>query len=69
MPTIGPTAVVALVRDASGGLSAGETGERFGMSRVSARRYLEHLTDVGLVVRATRYGGTGRPEVEYRRRS
>lgn len=50
------------------GLSAGEVGERLGMSRVSARRYLEHLTDAGLVARGTRYGGTGRPEVEYRRR-
>ncbi|MBI4940566.1 MAG: response regulator [Actinobacteria bacterium] len=49
-------------------LSAGEVGERLGMSRVSARRYLEHLTGAGLVDRATRYGGAGRPEVEYRRR-
>ena len=37
-----------------------------GASRVTARRYLEHLADCALVVRASRYGGTGRPEVEYR---
>ena len=64
-------AVVRLLEPPGGpapGLSAGEVGERLGMSRVSARRYLEHLTDAGLVARGTRYGGAGRPEVEYRRR-
>jgi response regulator of citrate/malate metabolism len=53
---------------AAGGpaLSAGQVGELTGMSRVTARRYLEHLCDRGLAQRATRYGGTGRPEIEYR---
>ena len=36
------------------------------MSRVTARRYLEHLVDAGLAVREPRYGGTGRPQLEYR---
>jgi response regulator of citrate/malate metabolism len=40
--------------------------EAIGASRVTARRYLEHLADTGLVERAPRYGGSGRPEVEYR---
>ena len=35
-------------------------------SRVTARRYLEHLSDRGMAERQPRYGGTGRPEVEYR---
>jgi response regulator of citrate/malate metabolism len=47
------------------GLSAGEVAERSGMSRVAARRYLEHLHATGLAVRRSRYGGSGRPEIEY----
>jgi response regulator of citrate/malate metabolism len=51
----------------AGGLamSATEVAERIGSSRVTARRYLEHLADTGMVDRTPRYGGTGRPEVEY----
>lgn len=48
------------------GQSASEVAEALGTSRVTARRYLEHLADSGLVVRHSRYGGGGRPEVEYR---
>jgi response regulator of citrate/malate metabolism len=58
-------AVIAALRDHPAGLSAAQTGERIGMSRVTARRYLEHLHDRGLARRTTRYGGTGRPEIEY----
>ena len=47
------------------GLSASEVAEALGASRVTARRYLEHLADHGLVDRRARYGGSGRPEVEY----
>ena len=49
------------------GVSAAEMANRIGASRVTARRYLEHLADTGQVVRSPRYGGPGRPEVEYRR--
>ena len=49
-----------------GVLSARELAERLDSSRVTARRYLEHLADIGVVTRAPRYGGSGRPEVEYR---
>jgi response regulator of citrate/malate metabolism len=48
------------------GLSAAELGARIGTSRVTARRYLEHLADAGRVARHSRYGAPGRPEVEYR---
>ncbi|MGY1823108.1 response regulator [Geodermatophilus sp. SYSU D00079] len=58
-------AVVAAVRT-SAGLSAAETAELIGASRITARRYLEYLADTGLVDRAPRYGGAGRPELEYR---
>lgn len=46
--------------------TAVEMGERVGVSRVTARRYLEHLAETGLAERALRYGTTGRPQVEYR---
>jgi response regulator of citrate/malate metabolism len=51
---------------APAGLSATELGARLSLSRVTARRYLEHLTDTGAAVRGQRYGAPGRPEVEYR---
>lgn len=57
--------VSAAVRT-EGALSAREAAERLGMSRVAARRYLEHLAAAGRVERAPRYGGQGRPETEYR---
>lgn len=56
--------VTAAVRD-DGPLSAGEAGDVLGMSRVAARRYLEHLADAGRVARSARYGTPGRPETEY----
>lgn len=52
-----------------GAASASEVGERLGSSRVTARRYLEHLAETGEVERVTRLGRAGRPEVEYRPRS
>lgn len=57
--------VVAALR-ASPGLSAAEVAARTGTSRVTARRYLEHLAQTGRVTRTPRYGAPGRPEVEYR---
>ncbi len=45
--------------------SASELAGKIGASRVTARRYLEHLADIGTVTRSTRFGKTGRPEVEY----
>ncbi|WP_345751670.1 response regulator [Microbacterium rhizophilus] len=46
-------------------VSAAELGEALGMSRVSARRYLERLVEAGLAARAPRYGHAGRPELLY----
>ena len=60
--------VRAAVREApSGAVSATELAAALDLSRVTARRYLEHLADTGVVERASRYGTPGRPEVEYRR--
>jgi response regulator of citrate/malate metabolism len=50
------------------GASAVEVADSSGTSRVTARRYLEYLHTRGIVVRGARYGGAGRPEVEYRLR-
>ena len=63
----GPTldAVVDVLRRSAGGLSAGAAGDVLGMSRVTARRYLEYLADNGLAVRQPRYGQVGRPELRY----
>lgn len=49
-------------------LSAGECAEIVGLSRVSARRYLEHFVAAGLLDVRLKYGGAGRPERRYRRR-
>ena len=50
-------------------VSAGTLAETLGMSRVSARRYLEHMVDAGLAVREPVYGQTGRPQVRYSTRT
>lgn len=49
----------------SGSVSATEVMAALGMSRVTARRYLEYLADAGIASRAPRYGTPGRPENEY----
>ncbi|MCU1547413.1 MAG: response regulator [Arthrobacter sp.] len=47
-------------------VSASEVMDALGMSRVTARRYLEYLADAGAASRTARYGAPGRPENEYR---
>lgn len=58
--------VTRVLRSAVGGCSASEVADLVGASRVTVRRYLEHLADTGAAVRGSRYGGSGRPQVEYR---
>jgi response regulator of citrate/malate metabolism len=57
--------VRSALRDAGQPLTASEVGGRCGLSRVTARRYLEHLAVEGAVDLSMRYGGTGRPEHLY----
>ncbi|MEW1952500.1 response regulator [Terrabacter sp. NPDC080008] len=57
--------VSRLLREADGGRSATELAEALGVSRVTARRYAEHLCETRLAERRSRYAGAGRPEVEY----
>jgi len=53
------------VRESGAPLTASEVAGRCGLSRVTARRYLEHLVVEGVVTLSMRYGGTGRPEHLY----
>jgi response regulator of citrate/malate metabolism len=48
------------------GASAGEIGDHAGLSRVSARRYLEHLVNGGAATRSLDYASAGRPTTRYR---
>ncbi|GAB4098708.1 response regulator [Sinomonas halotolerans] len=59
-------AVRDYLRSRDAAVSAAEVTEAVGVSRVTARRYLEHLADTGELVRSARYGSPGRPEKEYR---
>lgn len=59
-------AIRAYVRERGDAVSATQVTEAVGVSRVTARRYLEHLADAGVLTRSARYGTPGRPEKEYR---
>jgi response regulator of citrate/malate metabolism len=64
--TLGRVLVALRASRPGDGLSAVEVAGGTGLSRVTARRYLEHLAENGRVLRGHRYGSPGRPEVEYR---
>jgi two-component system CitB family response regulator len=55
-----------VLREAGEDRSAAELAELAGLSRVSARRYLEHLVQDGRVELSLKYGAAGRPEHRYR---
>ncbi|TPW70234.1 response regulator [Schumannella sp. 10F1B-5-1] len=58
-------AVSSALRTAAQPRSASELAAALDLSRVTARRYLEHLAELGLARRSQRYGTPGRPEVAY----
>lgn len=58
--------VAQTLREAGRDLSAAETASLAGLSRVSARRYLEYLCETGRAELRPRYGTAGRPEHRYR---
>lgn len=60
-------AVLAALRAAED-VSASEVATRVGASRVTVRRYLEHLVQNGRAALHLRYGASGRPEHRYRAR-
>ena len=63
-PTLG--LVVAAARESETQVTAVDVAERAGISRGTARRYLEYLESLGSVELTLRYGATGRPEHLYR---
>ncbi|MFC4637304.1 response regulator [Deinococcus hohokamensis] len=58
--------VALALSEAGGAVSAEEIGERVGLSRVTAWRYLEHLVREGQAQLDHQYGQAGRPAKLYR---
>jgi response regulator of citrate/malate metabolism len=60
--------VADALRRAGSELSAHDVAASTGLSRVTARRYLEHMARQGNATLTMRYGSAGRPEHRYRLR-
>ena len=56
--------VVGALRE-FGEASSSQIADFLGVSRITARRYLEHLADTKVAERSLRYGQVGRPETRY----
>ena len=54
------------LRASAEGLTAAGVAEAVGISRITARRYLEHLVDAGRAAREPAVRQVGRPELQYR---
>jgi response regulator of citrate/malate metabolism len=57
--------ILAVLKEQAHEVSAQECADAVGVSRVSARRYLEHFVQDGRVQVSLRYGTRGRPERRY----
>lgn len=57
--------IIQVLARSQAGLPAAAVAEFAGVSRVTARRYLDHLCQLGRAELAMRYGGPGRPEHRY----
>jgi response regulator of citrate/malate metabolism len=57
--------VAAILRAGEEDLSASECADRTGLSRVSARRYLEYFVEIGRAEVRLQYGAAGRPQRRY----
>lgn len=57
--------IMTALKQSATDVSALECAQTVGVSRVSARRYLEHFTAKGLIDVTLRYGTAGRPERRY----
>jgi response regulator of citrate/malate metabolism len=53
------------LEDCSTDLAASECADALGVSRVIARKHLEHFVRMGKAVVTLRYGQTGRPQRRY----
>jgi response regulator of citrate/malate metabolism len=65
---LSPETAASVLATLHGGreVSAAECADEVGVSRVSARRYLEHFVAQGEATVRLNYGGPGRPERRYR---
>ena len=59
------TLIVQVLGKSESGLTATAVAEAAGVSRVTARRYLDHMCQLGRAEVTMRYGGPGRPEHRY----
>ncbi|SDP67297.1 two-component system, CitB family, response regulator [Actinopolyspora xinjiangensis] len=66
LSTVTARLVLDTLRSAGTDLSASEVANSAGLSRVSARRYLDHFANTGGITLHLRYGSAGRPEHRYR---
>jgi response regulator of citrate/malate metabolism len=57
--------ITEVLTGAPHGVSAAAAADLTGVSRVTARRYLEYLAENGLAARRPHYGQVGRPEVRF----
>ncbi len=57
--------IIQVLAGSQSGLAAAAVAEAAGVSRVTARRYLDHLCQLGRAELTMRYGGPGRPEHRY----
>ena len=57
--------VIQVLARSHSGLAAASVADAAGVSRVTARRYLDHLCQLGRAELTMRYGGPGRPEHRY----
>lgn len=63
--TIQTLAIVVGALREFGEASSSQIADFLGVSRITARRYLEHLADTNVAERSLRYGQVGRPETRY----
>ncbi|MGW5331659.1 response regulator [Streptomyces bauhiniae] len=57
--------VTGVLRETPEGRTAAEVAEEVGISRITARRYLEYLVEAARAARSPQYGQVGRPELRY----
>ena len=57
--------IIQVLGKSQSGLTATAVAEAAGVSRVTARRYLDHMCQLGRAEVTMRYGGPGRPEHRY----
>ncbi|MFD2044842.1 response regulator [Ornithinibacillus salinisoli] len=57
--------VTKIINQLDSGITAEKMGEKIGVSRTTARRYLEYLISTGAITAELEYGIVGRPERRY----